>query len=95
MLATLKTRTMHPLSLHCLCWTLRCRRLRRIWPSTRHSSIEADLGRAGAVLRFWELPRLAVVLGASRRLAEDVIGRKLPWPTRSPSPADPAEEGPC
>jgi lipoate-protein ligase A len=34
---------------------------------------EADLGRAGAVLRFWELPRQAVVLGASRRLDEDVI----------------------
>ncbi len=34
---------------------------------------EADLGRAGAVLRFWELPRQAVVLGASRRLAEDVF----------------------
>src|SRR4051812_26662056 len=34
---------------------------------------EADLGRAGAVLRLWELPRQAVVLGASRRLAEDVI----------------------
>jgi lipoate---protein ligase len=34
---------------------------------------EADLGRAGAVLRFWELPRQAVVLGASRKLAEDVI----------------------
>jgi lipoate---protein ligase len=35
--------------------------------------IEADVGRAGAVLRFWELPHLAVVLGASRRLAEDVL----------------------
>jgi lipoate---protein ligase len=34
---------------------------------------EADLGRAGAMLRFWELPRQAVVLGASRRLAEDVL----------------------
>ena len=34
--------------------------------------IEADEGRAGAVLRFWESPRFAVVLGASRRLAEDV-----------------------
>jgi len=34
--------------------------------------IEADEGRAGAVLRFWESPRIAVVLGASRRLAADV-----------------------
>jgi lipoate---protein ligase len=34
--------------------------------------MEADDGRAGAVLRFWESPRLAVVLGASRRIAEDV-----------------------
>ena len=34
--------------------------------------IEADEGRAGAVLRFWESPRFAVVLGASRRMAEDV-----------------------
>ena len=34
--------------------------------------IEADEGRSGAVLRFWDSPRLAVVLGASRRLAEDV-----------------------
>ena len=34
--------------------------------------IEADEGRAGAVLRFWESPRFAVVLGASRRMLEDV-----------------------
>lgn len=34
--------------------------------------IEADEGRAGAVLRFWESPRYAIVLGASRRLREDV-----------------------
>src|SRR5271157_5434874 len=34
--------------------------------------IEADEGRAGAVLRFWDYPRFAVVLGASRRLAGDV-----------------------
>jgi lipoate-protein ligase A len=34
--------------------------------------IEADEGRAGAVLRFWDFPRFAVVLGASRRLADDV-----------------------
>ena len=34
--------------------------------------INADEGRAGAVLRFWESPRFAVVLGASRRLACDV-----------------------
>jgi len=34
--------------------------------------IEADEGRAGAVLRFWDFPRFAVVLGASRRLAGDV-----------------------
>ncbi|MBV8488183.1 MAG: hypothetical protein JO161_07880 [Planctomycetaceae bacterium] len=34
--------------------------------------MEADEGRAGAVLRFWESSRLAVVLGASRRIAEDV-----------------------
>jgi lipoate-protein ligase A len=35
--------------------------------------IEADLGRSGSVLRLWELPRHAVVLGASRRLADDVL----------------------
>jgi lipoate---protein ligase len=35
--------------------------------------IEADEGRAGAVLRFWESPRFAVVLGASRRIREDVL----------------------
>ncbi len=34
--------------------------------------VEADEGRAGAILRFWELPRFAVVLGASRRAAADV-----------------------
>jgi lipoate-protein ligase A len=34
--------------------------------------VEADQGRAGAVLRYWESPRPAVVLGASRRIAEDV-----------------------
>jgi lipoate-protein ligase A len=34
--------------------------------------IEADEGRAGAVLRFWDSPRFGVVLGASRRLADDV-----------------------
>src|SRR5271165_6270379 len=34
--------------------------------------VEADEGRAGAVLRFWDFPRFAVVLGASRRLAGDV-----------------------
>jgi lipoate-protein ligase A len=34
--------------------------------------IEADLGHSGSVLRFWELPHQAVVLGASRRLAQDV-----------------------
>jgi lipoate---protein ligase len=34
--------------------------------------MEADEGRAGAVLRFWESSHLAVVLGASRRIAEDV-----------------------
>ena len=40
--------------------------------------IEADEGRAGAVLRFWESPRFAVVLGASRRMSEDVRRRSLP-----------------
>jgi lipoate-protein ligase A len=35
--------------------------------------IEADEGRAGAVLRFWESPEFAVVLGASRRIAEEVL----------------------
>jgi len=34
--------------------------------------IEADEGRSGAVLRFWEPPDFAVVLGASRRIAKDV-----------------------
>jgi lipoate-protein ligase A len=34
--------------------------------------IEADQGRAGAVLRFWEWPEWSVVLGASRRLHADV-----------------------
>lgn len=34
--------------------------------------VEADEGRAGAVLRFWDSPRFAVVLGASRRLGGDV-----------------------
>lgn len=34
--------------------------------------INADEGRSGAVLRFWDWPRFAVVLGASRRLAGDV-----------------------
>jgi len=34
--------------------------------------IEADEGRAGAVLRFWHFPRFAVVLGASRRLTGEV-----------------------
>jgi lipoate-protein ligase A len=35
--------------------------------------IEADQGRSGPVLRFWELPHEAVVLGASRRLKDDVL----------------------
>jgi lipoate-protein ligase A len=35
--------------------------------------VEADEGRAGAVLRFWESDRFAVILGASRRLAEEVF----------------------
>jgi lipoate-protein ligase A len=34
--------------------------------------IKADEGREGAVLRFWESPRFAVVLGASRHLTGDV-----------------------
>jgi lipoate-protein ligase A len=34
--------------------------------------IQADEGKAGAVLRLWEFPRFAVVLGASRRLSHDV-----------------------
>ncbi|MFO0889594.1 MAG: hypothetical protein U0790_10705, partial [Isosphaeraceae bacterium] len=34
--------------------------------------VEADEGRAGAVLRFWEPTGFAVVLGASRRIARDV-----------------------
>jgi lipoate-protein ligase A len=35
--------------------------------------VEADEGRAGAVLRFWESDRFAVILGASRRLADEVF----------------------
>jgi lipoate-protein ligase A len=35
--------------------------------------IDADEGRAGAVLRFWESPEFAVVLGSSRRIAEEVF----------------------
>ena len=35
--------------------------------------IEADAGRGGAVLRFWEASGFAVVLGASRRLRDDVL----------------------
>jgi lipoate-protein ligase A len=35
--------------------------------------VEADEGRVGAVLRYWEYPRFAVILGASRRLAQDVL----------------------
>jgi lipoate-protein ligase A len=35
--------------------------------------IEADQGWAGAVLRFWEMPTYAVVLGASRRMVRDVV----------------------
>lgn len=34
--------------------------------------MEADEGRGGAVLRFWESPEFAVVLGATRRMARDV-----------------------
>ena len=34
--------------------------------------VEADEGRRGAVLRFWESSRFAVVLGASRRILDDV-----------------------
>ncbi|WP_250847113.1 lipoate--protein ligase family protein [Aquisphaera insulae] len=34
--------------------------------------IEADEGRAGAVVRAWESPGYAVILGASRRRAEEV-----------------------
>lgn len=34
--------------------------------------IEADSGRGPAVVRFWERPSHAVVLGASRRIREDV-----------------------
>jgi lipoate-protein ligase A len=34
--------------------------------------IEADEGRAGAVLRYWEPTEFAVVLGASRRTAADL-----------------------
>jgi lipoate-protein ligase A len=35
--------------------------------------IEADAGRGGPVLRFWEATGFAVVLGASRRLRDDVL----------------------
>lgn len=35
--------------------------------------IEADQGRGGSVLRVWEPPAYAVVLGASRRLRDDVL----------------------
>lgn len=35
--------------------------------------LEAEAGRAGQVLRFWELPSFAVVLGSSGSLAEDVL----------------------
>jgi lipoate-protein ligase A len=34
--------------------------------------IEADAGRSARVLRFWEPPGFVVVLGASRRLGDDV-----------------------
>ena len=34
--------------------------------------LEADAGHGGEVLRFWEWPSLAVILGAGGRLAEDV-----------------------
>src|SRR5215470_19204848 len=34
--------------------------------------LEAEAGRGGEVLRFWEWPLPAVVLGAGGRLAEDV-----------------------
>src|SRR4051794_13957499 len=34
--------------------------------------LEADAGRGGEVLRLWEWPTPAVVLGAGCRLAEDV-----------------------
>jgi lipoate-protein ligase A len=34
--------------------------------------LDAEAGRAGEVLRFWELPKYAVVLGVSGVLAEDV-----------------------
>src|SRR4051794_35022284 len=34
--------------------------------------LEAEAGRAGEVLRVWEWPRPAVVLGSGCRLAEDV-----------------------
>jgi lipoate-protein ligase A len=35
--------------------------------------LEAEAGRGGEVLRVWEQARPAVVLGAGRRLAEDVV----------------------
>src|SRR5205823_1074606 len=34
--------------------------------------LEAEAGRAGEVLRLWEYPRPAVVLGAGCRIAEEV-----------------------
>src|SRR5215469_11853041 len=34
--------------------------------------LEAEAGRGGEVLRVWEWPELAVVLGSGCRLAEDV-----------------------
>jgi len=35
--------------------------------------IEADAGRSGHVLRFWEPAEFAIVLGASGRIGEDVL----------------------
>jgi lipoate-protein ligase A len=35
--------------------------------------IQADGGNGPAILRFWESPRFAVVLGATRRMAEEVF----------------------
>ena len=34
--------------------------------------LEAEAGRGGEVLRLWEWPRPAVVLGAGGRIADDV-----------------------
>jgi lipoate-protein ligase A len=34
--------------------------------------IEAEAGRVGPVVRFWEFPRYAIILGASRKLREEV-----------------------